>query len=131
MKELYEIIKSRTSVFLLEQNIVCQDLDDIDYLALHCFFKEDNKVTAYLRAYKSDETTVKIGRVLTLEHKKGLGRKLMEKAFGEIEKHFEYSKICVHAQKQAEGFYAKMGFETVSNEFFEEGVPHVVMEMKK
>ena len=35
--ELYEIIKSRTEIFLLEQNIICQDLDDTDYKCLHCF----------------------------------------------------------------------------------------------
>ena len=35
--ELYEILKSRAEIFLLEQNIVCQDMDDRDNESLHCF----------------------------------------------------------------------------------------------
>ena len=128
--ELYEIIKSRTEVFLLEQNIICQDLDDIDYDSIHCFFYENKRAIAYLRAFLSDENTVTIGRVLTLEHRKGLGRQLMEKSIEEIKKHFDATVLSVHAQTQAKGFYEKMGFEVVSDEFLEEGVMHVTMERK-
>ena len=128
--ELYEILKSRAEVFLLEQNIVCQDLDDMDRSSLHCFFTDKNRVVAYLRAFSVSEDTVKIGRVLTLEHGKGLGSKLMKKSFEEIKNHFGARTICVHAQKQAAGFYEKMGFETVSDEYLEEGIVHVTMEMQ-
>ena len=125
--ELYEIIKSRTEVFLLEQNIICQDLDDTDYESLHCFFTDGKRAIAYLRAFLSNTDTVTIGRVLTLEHKKGLGRKLMEKSIEEIKKHFDAKILNVHAQIQAQGFYEKMGFEAFGDEFLEEGVPHVTM----
>lgn len=126
--ELYEIIKSRTEIFLLEQNIICQDLDDVDRESLHCFFRSGDRVIAYLRAYKSGEDSVTIGRVLTLEHRTGLGRKLMEQSIEEIKQRFVFRKISVHAQKQAAGFYEKLGFVTVSGEFLEEGVVHVTME---
>ena len=36
-KELYEILKSRSQIFTIEQNIHCQDMDDIDYNSLHCY----------------------------------------------------------------------------------------------
>ena len=129
-RELYEILKSRAQIFLLEQEIICQDLDDVDYKSLHCFMCDGERVTAYLRAYMSDEInkTVKIGRVLTLEHKKGVGSDLMRKSIDEIKKHFDCQKICVHAQKQAMGFYEKMGFCAVSDEFVEEGIAHIMME---
>ena len=126
--EVYEILKSRMEVFLLEQKIVCLDTDDMDYKSLHCFFKEGDRVIAYLRAFEKEEGTVKVGRVLTLEHRTGLGRKLMEMSFDEIIKVFKCSKIVVDAQKQAEGFYEKCGYVTVSGEFLEEGVVHVKME---
>lgn len=131
-KELYEIIKSRTEIFLLEQRIICQDLDNKDYESLHCFFVEKERVIAYLRAFCSDEENgvITVGRVLTLEHKKGLGSELMKKSIKEIKKHFDCKKIMVHAQKQAVGFYEKMGFLKVSDEFLEEGIPHLTMEMK-
>ena len=128
--ELYEILKSRTEIFLLEQRIICQDMDGKDYESLHCFFADGDKVIAYLRAFCSGEGVVTIGRVLTLEHKKGLGSELMKKSIEEIKKEFGCKKIIVHAQKQAVGFYEKMGFCTVSDEYMEEGVPHITMEMK-
>lgn len=126
--ELYEIIKSRTEIFLLEQKIICQDLDDMDKESLHCFFYDGERVTAYLRAFKSGDDSAVIGRVLTLEHKKGMGSQLMQKSIDEIKNYFKINKICVHAQKQAEKFYEKMGFKTVSGEYLEEGVVHVTME---
>lgn len=127
--ELYEILKSRAEVFLLEQHIICQDMDNSDKCSLHCFFTDDNRVTAYLRAFSSDDDTVTIGRVLTLEHGKGLGRELMKLSLDEIKRHFNNKKICVYAQKQAEKFYKKMGFATVSDEYLKEGIPHVTMEL--
>lgn len=128
--EVYEILKSRAEIFLLEQAIVCQDLDDVDYDSLHCFFWDGKRVAAYLRAFESFETpdSVTVGRVLTLNHRSGMGSELMKRSVEEIKKHFACNKISVHAQKQAVGFYEKMGFHTVSGEFLEEGIVHVTME---
>lgn len=53
-KELYEILKSREEIFIMEQNINYQDLDDIDYKSLHFFFEEDNHIITYLRAFYKD-----------------------------------------------------------------------------
>ncbi len=128
--ELYEIIKSRSEIFLLEQNIICQDLDDVDYKSIHCFFFDGKRVIAYLRAFCLDADVVTIGRVLTLEHRKGLGSELMKKSLEEIKKRFECKKISIHAQKQAVEFYKKLGFNIVSDEFLEEGVVHVTMKME-
>ena len=128
--ELYEILKSRTEVFLLEQNIVCQDMDDVDYDCLNCFLFDGKRAVACLRAFLSGDGEVTIGRVVSIVHKKGLGRELMQKSIEEVKKHFPCNKIVVHAQTQAEGYYEKMGFVTVSDEFMEENIPHVMMEMK-
>ncbi len=49
--ELYEILKARSEVFNMEQKIHYQNMDDIDYRSIHCFFMKENKVNAYLRAY--------------------------------------------------------------------------------
>ena len=128
-RQLYEIVRSRTEIFLLEQKIICQDFDGVDYEALHCFIEEESRVVAYLRAYKTEDG-VKIGRVLSLTHGKGLGTKLMAQALPAIREKFACEKIIVHAQKQAQGFYEKIGFRTVSGEYLEEGIPHITMEMQ-
>lgn len=80
--ELYEILKARTEIFIMEQNIHYQDMDNVDYKSLHCFFMEENKVIAYLRAFYQEDNNdiVRIGRVLTLRHGNEIGRELMEKS---------------------------------------------------
>ena len=77
--ELYEILKARSEIFVVEQNCVYQDLDDIDYRSLHMFYESKGKVIAYLRAFEKDSAsgTVPMGRVLTTTHGIGLGGKLL------------------------------------------------------
>ena len=129
--ELYEIARSRTEIFLLEQKIICQDLDRIDYKSLHCFFENEGSVVAYLRAYLTEEDTVKIGRVLTLVHKAGLGSNLWKNALSMIKENWPGKEIVVHAQLQAQGFYEKQGFIPTSPVFDEEGIPHIAMILKE
>ena len=110
----------------MEQNIVCRDADDFDYESLHCFIESSGKVIAYLRAYP-DGDNVRIGRVLTLTHRKGHGRALMEFGMAEIERRMGKRKILLHSQCHAEGFYEKLGFSRCSDVFLEEGIEHVEM----
>ena len=131
-EEVYEILRARAQIFIVEQGMNCLDPDGDDYNALHMFFKEEGRVTAYLRALrdKDDESAVKIGRVLTLTHGIGLGRKLIESAIPELKKCFSAKKVILHSQKTAIGFYKKLGFIPTSEEFFEEGIAHISMELK-
>lgn len=126
--EVYEILKARSAVFMLEQNIRCLDPDGVDYSCLHCFFEENGAVTAYLRAYP-DGGKIKIGRVLTRTRGQGHGRMIMERGIEAARQAFGELTVTVDAQKHAEGFYRRLGFETVSGEFLEEGVVHVKMEL--
>lgn len=129
-KQVYEILKSRSEIFMLEQNIHCLDMDDVDYWSRHYFVDDGNRVVAYLRAFYKDDETVKIGRVLTLTHRKGLGTALMQFSIADIKENMGCNKICVDAQKQAVGFYEKCGFQSTSEEFMEEGIPHIAMELE-
>ena len=129
--ELYEIVRARTEIFLMEQKIICRDFDGIDYDSLHCFIEDGGKVVAYLRAFRKKDSydTVVIGRVLSLTHKIGLGKKLMLESIPEIAQHFNCKKISLHSQKHAKGFYERLGFCVTSGEFLEEGIVHVEMEL--
>lgn len=129
--QIYEILKSRSEIFMLEQNIRCLDMDDVDYKSRHCFFVENGRVSAYLRAFYRDEDkkVVKIGRVLTLHHGQGCGKELMRRSLADIKENLPCKKLYVEAQVQAAGFYEKMGFVITAKPFLEEGIPHVAMEM--
>lgn len=126
--EIYEILKARSKVFQFEQNIRYLDEDDVDYSALHCFFEENGQVTAYLRAFP-ENGKIKIGRVLTITRGKGNGKHLMERGIEAARQRFGLRIITIDAQKHAEGFYKKLGFITTSDEFLEEGIVHVKMEL--
>lgn len=126
--EVYEILKARSAVFMLEQSIRCLDPDGADYDCLHCFFEENGAVAAYLRAFP-DGGKIHIGRVLTRTRGRGHGRMIMERGIEAAREAFGELAVTVDAQKRAEGFYKRLGFETVSGEFLEEGVVHVRMEM--
>ena len=53
--ELYEILKARSQVFIVEQNMRCQDMDGVDLTARHFALLKDGKVLAYLRAFYDDD----------------------------------------------------------------------------
>lgn len=124
--EIYEILKSRSRVFQLEQNIHYLDEDNVDYDSLHCFFEENGQVAAYLRAFP-DNGKIRIGRVLTITRGQGHGKMLMVRSVEAARERFGTLDIIMDAQKHAEGFYKKLGFITTSEEFLEEGIFHVEM----
>ena len=128
--ELYEILKSRAEIFVVEQKISYVDADGIDYNSLHCFFDGGGRVAAYLRAFYDSDGSVKIGRVLTLSHGQGLGRELMERALSAIKEKMPTHLIYVNAQEHAVGFYQRLGFTAVSEVFYEQDIPHYRMELK-
>ena len=125
-REVYEICRSRTNIFVVEQEIICEEIDGLDYDCLHCFLWEENRVVAYLRAFYYGEY-IKIGRVLTTTHGIGLGRELMMKSMPVIKEQMGERSFILHAQTYAEGFYRKFGFERCSDVFMEDGIPHVRM----
>lgn len=125
--ELYEILKAREEIFVVEQNCVYQDLDNKDYDSLHVFYEEDGIVTAYMRAFFKDDTTVQMGRVLSLRHGDGLGGRLLREGIIQIKDKMNPKRIYIEAQCYATGYYEREGFSVCSDEFLEDGIPHVQM----
>ena len=64
--ELYELLKARAKIFVVEQNCVYQDLDDKDYDSLHIFYEQSGKVLAYLRAFLKENVLCKLVGFLRL-----------------------------------------------------------------
>ena len=130
--ELYEILKARAQVFVVEQRCVYQDLDDVDYGSLHIFCRSGQTVLAYLRVFpKAGEAeVVQMGRVLTTERKTGLGGRLLREGIRIVRETIGAGKIYLEAQCYAVGFYEREGFKICSGAFLEDGIPHVQMELE-
>ena len=134
--ELYEILKTRSEIFVVEQDCVYQDLDDNDQDAIHVFgWNDQGRVAGCLRVFWKDHDeaagVAQIGRVVTLEHGKGIGGQILHKGVEIAKELFKAKKIYLEAQEYAIGYYAKEGFEVVSDVFMEDGIPHVKMECVK
>lgn len=128
--ELYEILKARSQIFVVEQNCVYQDIDGNDYRSLHVFYEENGRVLAYLRSFYIERDVVKMGRVLTVQHGIGLGGMLLKEGIEQIRAKQAPKRIYIEAQSYATGFYAREGFKICSDEFSEDGIPHKKMELE-
>ena len=51
-EEIYNILKLRSEVFVVEQNCVYQDIDEKDQKAVHLFLEKNNEIMAYTRIFK-------------------------------------------------------------------------------
>lgn len=129
--ELYEILKVRAQIFVVEQNCVYQDLDNIDYRSLHIFYEDQGKIVAYLRAFEKSSTpgTIQLGRVLSSTHGIGLGKKILQNGISIIKEKMHPNSLYIEAQCYATGFYEREGFSISSEEFLEDGIPHVEMKL--
>ena len=132
-EELYEILKLRAEVFIVEQNCVYLDMDDKDKGALHVFLRDDNGLEAYLRVLDKGVNfeEVSIGRVISKKREQGFGKIVMEAGMKAAVDIFGADRIKIMAQSYAEGFYQKVGFVTVSEEFMYDDIPHVYMVWEK
>lgn len=128
--ELYKILQARVAVFVVEQSCPYQELDDKDFESLHVYYEEDGKIAAYLRAFEKEPGVVQMGRVLTIRRGAGLGGEILKEGIAQIRGHFDSRKIYIEAQVYAKGFYEREGFKVSGNEFLEDGIPHVPMELE-
>lgn len=127
--ELYGILRLRSAVFVVEQNCVYQDLDDIDQDAWHIYLKDGEEIVGYLRVIEKGKRLdeVSIGRVISLYRRKGIGNKLMELGKAVAKEKYGATKIKIGAQVQAQPFYEQAGFVPVSEHYLEDGIPHIYM----
>ena len=127
--ELYELLRVRSEVFVVEQNCVYQDLDGDDQPSIHLWLTVEGKVVALARVCPAGThmKEVSIGRVITTERGKGFGRQIMLHAIDAAIEHFNAERIDIEAQEYAKGFYESVGFKQSSDAFMLDGIPHVKM----
>ena len=127
--ELYELLRVRSEVFVVEQNCVYQDMDNDDHKSIHLWLTVAGKVVALARVCPAGThmKEVSIGRVITTERGNGYGNQIMLYAIEAAKEHFGAKQIDLEAQEYAKGFYESVGFRQSSDTFMLDGIPHIKM----
>ena len=132
LTELYELLKLRASVFVVEQDCSYLDLDGNDPRATHILgYKKDNLV-AYSRIFRPGELEKKyasIGRIVIQKQSRGrgIGIDLVKKSIIFCKKQFGDQIIKISAQVYLINFYKKCGFIEKGEVYLEDAIPHISM----
>ena len=138
LDELYELLKLRIDVFVVEQTCYYPDLDgdksllDRDKDTLHLLGYQDDTLVAYLRILakgQSYDDYISIGRVAITKQARGtgLGHELMEEALKLCQQYFAKQNIKISAQEHLKTYYQQHKFKQVSEMYLEDGIPHIAM----
>lgn len=131
--ELYELLRARSEVFVVEQDCVYQDMDGDDQASIHLWLSDGDKVVAVCRVCPAGihMEEVSIGRVITTERGKGYGKRIMLEGIEVARECFGATRIDIEAQEYARGFYEQVGFRQSSEPFILDGIPHIRMTWKE
>ncbi|MGD6832871.1 GNAT family N-acetyltransferase [Sutcliffiella halmapala] len=129
--ELYNILKERTSVFVVEQNCPYPEVDGKDPQSSHLFKEEYGEIIAYLRvlppgvSYKE----ASIGRVLVKKEFRGQGLavELLRRGLDFIHDELKEDIVKIQAQDYLRKFYGSFGFKAITETYLEDDIPHVDM----
>ncbi|MBO2680974.1 GNAT family N-acetyltransferase [Shewanella algae] len=131
---LYELMKLRVDIFVVEQNCPYPELDEKDRVAgaMHLLGRSSSgELLAYARLLPAgvSYSQVSIGRVAVAAKARGGGRarQLMLEAIGGCHKLWPAEDIKIGAQEYLRAFYQSLGFEAVSEVYLEDGIPHLDM----
>ena len=129
--EIYQILRLRSEVFVVEQECIYQDIDNKDKKAVHIFLKEKNEIIAYSRVFKEKEyfENPSIGRVVVANKRRmyGVGKKIMNISIDYIKQNIKAKSIEISAQNYLKKFYSNLGFIQEGDEYLEDNIPHLRM----
>jgi ElaA protein len=133
-KQLYDLLKLRINVFVVEQQCAYGDLDDKDHDddVLHVFNYDGDKIVSYLRILPLGikyQDAVSIGRVIVAQayRHKGLGHTLINQGIKLCQQIFPNTNIKISAQTYLIDFYQKHDFICQGERYLEDGIPHIDM----
>ncbi len=132
-QEVYEILRLRSEVFIVEQICIYQDIDNKDQKAIHVLGYSGNELAAYCRLFDAgsyfDEAS--IGRVIVAPkfRENKWGHDLMKVAIDGVKQYFGKNEITISAQMYLQKFYESHGFVKTSEMYLEDDIPHIQMKI--
>jgi len=129
--QMHAVLAVREAVFVVEQNCAYQEADTLDHRSWHLIAYHGEQIAGYLRLVEPGGRFAEpsIGRVLTTKNYRGtgLGKQLMAAAIAKARELYPGQNNRISAQAYLKRFYEALGFEQVSDEYPEDGIPHVEM----
>jgi len=133
-RALYAMLKLRVDVFVVEQKCPYPEIDGKDFEAFHLRILDGEELAASLRVLppEQDGKPVKIGRVVVAPDYRGykLGQRLMKEAIEFAQARFPGTALELGGQSHLQKFYGSFGFVAISEEYLEDGIPHVDMRLE-
>ena len=132
-RELFDLYKLRVSVFVVEQNCPYQEVDDADRMSYHVWLRDENGIAACLRVIPAGVSfeDVSIGRVIAVRRRCGLGTRIVAEGLRVAQEKLGAQRVTIEAQTYARALYENLGFRRTSEEFLEDGIPHIRMLWEK
>lgn len=132
--ELYDLLKLRVDVFVVEQNCPYPEIDGKDRHpeTRHLVGRDKTgKLVACLRILPPglSFSQVSMGRVVVEKESRGQGisETMLKLALGQISRTWPDQDVQIGAQVYLKPFYESLGFKAVSESYLEDGIPHVHM----
>ncbi|MDO6710977.1 GNAT family N-acetyltransferase [Aliiglaciecola sp. 2_MG-2023] len=130
--QLYQILRLRQNVFVLEQKSFYDDIDNLDQLSKHlCVYSQKQQLLAYSRLRIVGEASVigKIERVVVDSHARGqrIAAQMMDEIIEYFQQDTKVEGLLLSAQVDVIAFYKKWGFEIKSELYDDGGIDHVDM----
>lgn len=139
-QRLFELMKLRTDVFVVEQQCAYPELDHFDNLpsTIHLLGFDEEQLSSYARAMPMSEvegddasplSSIRIGRVVVIKPHRGTGlaEQLMKRMMNRLEESYPATDQILSAQEPIVAFYEALGFVAESESYLEDGIPHVDM----
>jgi len=134
--ELYNILKLRNAIFIVDQQCVFADIDGRDQTYCYHFFCTLNgQIIAYARIFGPDQIYQEpcLSRVCTSldQRGKGMGKELLKRTLDEMSRLFPGQSIRIGAQLYLKTFYENFGFKIDGDRYIEDGIEHIQMIKKE
>ena len=129
--DLYEILKFRQEIFVVEQKSWYLDVDGLDQASLHLIVRTKENLIGYLRLTPPGKKYIEtsIGRVsIHIAHRgEGLGNQLLTMGIEKGKEVYGSGSFRISAQEYLISYYEKHGFKVQGCPYNEDGIPHVEM----
>ena len=129
--ELYALLKLRVQVFVVDQTCPYLEVDGRDQMSWHVWLQDEEGIQAYLRVLEKGAAfdEVAIGRVISLKRRQGIGTRILLEGIRVAKEKLGADCVVLEAQTYCRSLYEKQGFRQISEEFLDEGIPHIKMQL--